>query len=254
MIIRETDNHFICIEQHHHAKIAKQLIAQWQDDFLKNDPFTKDVLYAVEQHDLGWHYFDHEPFWNDKTKAPHTFIDLPLLTKTVLYTYGVDLVEQRNPYAAALCSAHYTKFLQKYENKDVQQYVTKEQIRRQAILQNYPEVDEATFEKHLAFLQLADNMSLYICLHEPGNNENKHRYFERGIFIPPAIDINDVQFVKANWENAETIVFEQIKKVPSFSIELEEKIVPKRFIEEEGFAINYAQTPITRRSLRINVQ
>lgn len=249
MIIRETDQHFICIEQDKHAHIAKHMIAQWKDYLLKNDPFSDDVLYAVEQHDVGWHYFDQQPFWNDETNAPHTFIDLPLLTKTVLYTYGVDLVEKRNPYAAALCSAHYTKFLQKYEKDEVKQYVANEQLRRKLILQNYPEIDEETFEKHLALLQLADNMSLYICLHEPGNNEDKHRYFARGIFIPSAIDSKDIQFIEASWQDEDTLTLRNVEKVAPFSIELAEKIVPKQKIKSEGFSTSYEQTPITKRTI-----
>src|SRR5699024_7108306 len=190
MIVRETDQHFICIEQNHHAHVAKQIISQWKSYFLAEDPLAEDVLYAVEQHDVGWHFFDKQPIWNDNKNHPYTFIDLPVLLKTVLYTNGVDIVERRNPYAAALCSAHYTKFLQKYEIKEVQQYIEKEELRRKNILQAYPEVDEATFAKHLALVQLADNISLYICLHEAGENLLKHRYFKNGIYIPDVLDKN----------------------------------------------------------------
>lgn len=250
MIIRETEEDFICIEQNHHAHIAKRIIAHWQTYFLADDLLADSVLYAVKQHDVGWHYFDKQPLWNDQTNKPYTFIDLPLLIKTVLYTKGVDIVERKNPYAAALCSAHYTKFLQKYEIREVQQYVEKEYLRRKRILQAFPEVDEATFERHLAFIQLADNLSLYICLHDPGNNDDKHRYFQSGIRIPEPIDEGKVEYLTAHWNNEQTIQLKNIENVPPFSIDLQEKTIPKNIIKEDGFLNSYEQVTSTLR--RIN--
>lgn len=251
MIIRETENHFICIEQDHHAHLAKEVIKQWKDILLKNEPLKEDVLYAVEQHDVGWHAFDKQPLWNDVTNAPYTFIDLPLLIKTILYTKGVDDVEKRNPYAASLCSAHYTKFLQKYDIKEVKQYIDQEQLRRKSILQNFPEVDEVTFNKHLAFLQLADNMSLFLCLHEAGNNDERHRYFEPGIFIPEAIDSNKTQYIKAEWNDDRTLTFSNFAQVPSFSIVIEEKIIEKQAIKSKGLLKAYETGKIIPRKITI---
>lgn len=249
MIVRETTDHFICIEQDYHAHLAEQIISQWKQTFLKEDPFAETVLYAIQQHDLGWHYFDKQPLWNDETNKPYTFIDLPLLIKTVLYTYGVDLVERRSPYAAALCSAHYTKFLQKYDIEEVQQYITQEQRRRERILQAFPEIDTETFEKHLGLLQFADNLSLFICLHEEGNNETRHRYFERGVRIPPAIDQGDVQFVTADWLDDTTIQLQHLPTVAPFSITMKETFLPKNAIEKEGFAKLYEKTAATKRTI-----
>src|SRR5699024_1425614 len=249
MIVREDDQHVICIEQDHHAHIAAQMIEKWKSHFLNKDSFAESVLYAIEQHDVGWHYFDKEPLWNDETKQPYTFIDLPLLIKTVLYTYGVTIVEKRNPYAAALCSAHYTKFLEKYEMKEVQQYITKESLRREKIIQAYPEVCKDTFAKHLALLQLADNMSLYICLHEAGENLLKHRYFKNGIYIPEIIDKNDDKFISAHWTDDHTLQLGNIEHVESFSICLEERFVPKKRIKQEGFLTSYEKTSPTTKNI-----
>src|SRR5699024_6581888 len=239
MIVREDDQHVICIEQDHHAHIAAQMIEKWKSHFLNKDSFAESVLYAIEQHDVGWHYFDKEPLWNDETKQPYTFIDLPLLIKTVLYTYGVTIVEKRNPYAAALCSAHYTKFLQKYEIDEVQQYISNEQLRRKSILEAYPEIDEAIFSKHLALLQFADNLSLFVCLHEPGNNDNRHRYFQNGIRIPEAIDRDKVQFINGKWKDVQNFILNNLPEIEPFTITLGEKFVPKQLIETEGFVSSY---------------
>lgn len=253
MIVRETEQHFICIEQNHHAHIAKQIISQWESYFLADDPFSDDVLYAIEQHDVGWHFFDEKPIWNDQANQPYTFIDLPLLMKTVLYTHGVDIVQNRNPYAAALCGAHYTKFLRKYDIEEVQQYIRRENLRRKRILQAYPEINETTFNKHLALLQLADNMSLYICLHEAGNNNEQHRYFKKGIHIPNTIDKNNVQFISTNWLNMNTIELKNIETVKSFSISIQEKIIPKKLIEQDGFSTAYEKTSSKKRNVKFEI-
>lgn len=253
MIIRETNTEFICIDQNHHAHLAKQLISPWKADLLADDPFQDTVLYAVEQHDVGWQAFDQEPLWNDQTNKPYTFIDLPLLIKTVLYTNGVNMVEKRNPYAAALCSAHYTKFLQKYDIKELVQYVENEQQRRQTILQAYPEIDEETFDKHLSVVQFADNLSLFICLHGAGNNEERHRYFQKGVPIPEAIDSHGEKFIEAEWLNEEKIQLTGLPKVEAFSIVVEEKALSKEDIQANGLISSYEETKARPRTIQVVV-
>ena len=251
MIIRETNTEFICIEQNHHAHLAKQLILPWKADLLADDPFQDTILYAVEQHDVGWQAFDKEPLWNDGSNKPYTFIDLPLLIKTVLYTNGVNMVEKRNPYAAALCSAHYTKFLRKYERKEVVQYVENEELRRQTILQAYPEIDDESFSKHLSIVQFADNLSLFICLHEAGNNEDRHRYFQKGVPIPEAIDFTGEKFIEAQWLDEERIQLKGLPKVEAFSIAVEEKALAKDAIKENSLLSTYEETPTTERTIQV---
>lgn len=251
MIIREREDEFVCIEQNHHAHIAKQLIIHWQQTYLQSDSLTESVLYAIEQHDVGWNYFDKQPLWNDALQRPYTFIDLPLLIKTVVYTTGVNIVAARNPYAAALCSMHYTNFLHKYDLTEVKRYVLNEQLRRQQILQAYPEVDDVTFEKHLAILQLADNLSLFICLHEPGNNNYKHRYFQNGIRIPQPIDFNNKKFITASWSNKETVFLNNMSQVEPFSITIKEKLVSKKAIAENGWLQSYEKSPFTDKKINV---
>lgn len=247
MIIREHPSHFICIEQNHHAHLAYEIMSHWQYVFMKNDPYVDSVLYAVKHHDIGWDYFDREPLWNDKMNQPYTFIDLPLLIKTVLYTYGVDLVETKNAYAGALCSAHYTKFLNKYDTPEVQQYIKKEEMRRNNFFQSYPEIEHEIFLRHLNLLQLGDHVSLFICLHESGNNEERHRYFAKGIPLGNLIEGFKQSVLEPFWLDEKTIVFKNLPKVKSFSITIKEKIISKNHIKEKGFLQTYKETPYSDR-------
>ena len=65
MIIRDHDQTIIMIEQNHHAHISAEIISNWQDIFFEEDPYFESVLYAIKQHDYGWHAFDSQPFLND---------------------------------------------------------------------------------------------------------------------------------------------------------------------------------------------
>ena len=135
--------------------------------------------------------------------------------------------------------------------EEVQQYVKNEVLRRKAILHSFPEIDDEKFQYHLGFLQLADNMSLFICLHEAGNNDNRHRYFQKGIHIPEPVDLEKKNFIEATWKNEETLLFKNIKQVETFSITLKEKFVPKEKIEKVGLQEAHKETPYKTRQITI---
>jgi len=254
LIVREENDRFVCIEQNHHAHLAKEMMMKWKLAYLSEDPLADSVLYAIEQHDVGWDYFDKQPFWNDKLKRPYTFIDLPLLIKTIVYTRGVNIISERDPYAASLSSAHYSIFLEKYSEEAIRQYIMKEKLRRQQILTSYPEINDEKFQYHLALLQLADNLSLFICLHDPHSPESRHRYFEKGIAIPKPIDFKHKQFIQPNWIDERTVELENITYVSPFNIHLREKYVLKETINKDGWMAAYENTRSQKREIEISVK
>lgn len=83
MIIRESKDAFIMIEQHHHASISGYLFNQLKADYVPNE--YKSMAYAINNHDRGWIPFDKVPLWNDAKNLPFSFIDFPTPLKTVLY-------------------------------------------------------------------------------------------------------------------------------------------------------------------------
>src|SRR5699024_7754389 len=116
MIIREQKKTITMIEQNHHAHLSAEIIKNWQDIFFKNDD----------------------------TQLPYSFIDLLVLTKTVVYTQGVDKVEEVDAYAAALCSTHYMRFMENNTRPEVQTYMAHEKKRTKRILTDLA-IDQATF-------------------------------------------------------------------------------------------------------------
>lgn len=252
MIVREDENNFIFIEQDHHAHIAAQLFMPWKDIFLSEDPQKTNVMQAIQLHDVGWRLLDEEPTWDDTNNQPFTFITLPILHKIMLYTYGVDEVERINPYAAALCSAHYTRFLGKYEHPHIKTYLQREKLRRERILTAYPTITESDFKRHLALVQLADNLSLFLCLHDPGT-EQIHRYFQQGIHADPMIERGTSHKIQAKWVDYETLQLQHLPVVEPFSVTMKQKLISKTQIAEDGLQSSYRNAPFENKTMYFQV-
>lgn len=254
MIIREHKDSFIMIEQHHHAHISKKIINKWTDFFLNDDPLSNSVLYAIKMHDFGWDSFDRQPFWNDKVKSPFSFIDFPILPKLTLYTEGVNQVELIDPYAAALCSAHYINFLKNHSTHEVMTYINKENARIKRISSSFPTMTKEIFNRHLALLKFADNISLYVCLNDPGvAKSEEHFFFKEGIPISKEINPTNKDLIDAYWINDKTISLKGLPYIPSFSILLKQKKLLKKDIEKTGFIDQYQSVPYENKNITFNI-
>jgi len=255
MIIREQDTHIIMIEQDDHAHISEEIIRKWSTLFFENDPHEDAVLYAVRNHDYGWKAFDLQPFWNDQTGLPFDFTTFPHRPKTVLYTKGVDDVQEVNPYAAALCSAHYMTFMERGPKKEVQQYLKKEQHRIDTILASIPGITKETFQTHLAMLQFADNMSLYICVNDPGvSKKDEHAFFKKGIPISTTIPSIEHSIVDAYWCDIHTISLKGLPYVHPFQVYIPYKSVEKKSIESIGIMRSYEEAPLEQLEVTIQIE
>ncbi|MDY0395180.1 DUF3891 family protein [Virgibacillus halophilus] len=130
MIVRETTDAFILIEQAHHATIAGHMAKHLLPAFSAEDERWHSVLHAIENHDIGWHPFDDQPFYNDEKSAPYTFLDFPTAAKSVLYRHGIDEVAQSDTYAALLCSLHYLRFMENNTHEAAKEFVYQEHKRQ----------------------------------------------------------------------------------------------------------------------------
>lgn len=255
MIIRERDQTFVMIEQDHHAHISADIIMQWKNNLFTQDPFYESVLYAIKYHDYGWQNFDMQPFWNDEKQSPYSFIDFPVLPKIVLYEQGVNEVEKNDPYAAALCSAHYARFISSEDSVEASLYLKKEEQRREKILSSFTPEQLDLFDNHLALLQLADNLSLYICLNEPGvSKKDEHYFFQEEISFPIVIKGIRTDPVEAHWENDETVILEGLPYVEPFSIFLEKKVIKKQLIKENSLLTSYEKSDYIREEIHFQIK
>ncbi|MDR7075594.1 hypothetical protein J2Y03_000582 [Neobacillus niacini] len=186
MIIREREDSFILITQHDHAKISGEIAQHWEDEYFKGEERKEEAVLAISEHDRGWIEADSAPLWNSHQQKTYTFMDYPLESKIACYKKGIDEVEKMSKYASLLCSAHYASFLQYEENPIAQKFMEDESTRRLRLLKQCGILGnmakEKLFHHHLSILKWCDNLSLYICLNEPGaKKENEYSFFRNGI-------------------------------------------------------------------------
>ncbi|MFS0645700.1 DUF3891 family protein [Siminovitchia sp. 179-K 8D1 HS] len=244
MIVRERMNEFVMIEQDHHAGISGEIFSCWKDGFFKGEKWRESVLHAVTKHDCGWRMVDRQPFWNDQKQAPYTFMDFPSPAKTLIYNSGIDEVERRDRYAALLCSEHYVRFKQEEESPEAKQFVQFEKARQQRLIKSISDFGRSLFAFHYGLLQLCDNLSLYLCLNEPGaKKEEESPFFQNGIPLSGALDVFSKKKMHARWIDRHTIGLDEFPLKQPVTVNLKQKTVSKELISKQGLIPSYLETP-----------
>ena|SRR5699024_185669 len=250
MIVREREDTFIMIDQHHHASISGQLYESIKEEFtIKQNDIRYSIRLAIDLHDVGWKPFDLSPTWNDKKSMPYDFITLPNTIKSVLYKSGIDIVAQRDNYAALLCSHHYVRFLQNDSNIYCKQFVQTETDRKKRLLKQYKRFNKEKFLAHYELLRFFDNLSLFICLHEKNpSEEDIHFFFKNGIKLPELYGGGGIQL---NWQDNKITLDTPIFAEP-VSINLQQKTVTKTSINEIGILNAWQSVPYENVQLTID--
>lgn len=240
MIVQERIDHFVMIEQDNHAHVSGDLIKAWKDSFFTGEALRKSVEYAILHHDYGWNALDKQPFWNDEKQMPYTFIDFPNKPKTVFYKHGIDVVEKDDPYAALLCSYHYSRFLLKDSSLEATEFIQKEEQRRKRIIHSLPSFDPRLFDFHYGLLQLCDNLSLYICLNEPGiSKEAEHPFFRDGMPIPDSLHVFQEDKLDIQWADEKTVTISECPFSNPLTVTIKQKKISKKAIKFEGLLNSY---------------
>lgn len=175
MIVRQRGNHFILTDQHQHglmsgvfAENLEQTIRPWEE-----------TLYAISYHDVGWVKLDKQILWNEEKNQPYSFMDYPLVSKLEAYAEGISQLEANSIYAGYLCSKQCTHFLDKSDGPIVEQFLEKEQIRRQRMRKYLSQEEKQYLLDNFRLLRFCDDLSLSLCLNEPG--EQTHPWYQNGI-------------------------------------------------------------------------
>ncbi|WP_085993568.1 DUF3891 family protein [Oceanobacillus senegalensis] len=244
MIVREEKDHFVMIEQDNHAILSSEIMANWKEDLFLGKKKKDSVLFAIKYHDYGWKYFDKQPFWNDRIKAPYTFSDFPLSPKTIVYTHGINEVQKHDRYAALLCSEHYAQFLEDERAVDARRFVQQEKERQKQILLELGEINESLFQFHYGLLKFGDGLSLYLCINEPAvSQENVHSFFQKGIELPTHLPSLDETRLSLDWYDKQTVFLDPFPFKTSITIRIPQKRILKKDIHEKGLVSSYEQAP-----------
>ncbi|WP_175987160.1 DUF3891 family protein [Bacillus sp. Marseille-Q1617] len=239
MIIRQTQDSFIMIRQHDHAFLSGEIIKHFNTGLLKSDQHFEEMIYAGYQHDRSWIGLDDTPIWNDQDGIPYTFSDYPLLPKMAFYRIGLEEIERVSPYAALLCSMHFYSFFTKSKKTDCIAFMNEETKRQARLKKLFPRLDEELLQQHFRLLQFSDDMSLYMCLNEPGvTKEDEHPWFRDGFKNTEWFNGGD-RLLNGEWLNDKEIRVDRFPFNEDFLLTLTFKVVSKTAIHEMGIAAAY---------------
>ena len=111
MIVRPRDNHVRLISQHDHARAAGTIARNWAGiESLPPPPdeLRDKVLFAVDNHDVGWCRSDATPKWDEMTKLPYSFFGITADKVLEIWAEGVDSCASFHPFAGYLVSLHFS--------------------------------------------------------------------------------------------------------------------------------------------------
>lgn len=239
VIVRERHNDFIMIQQHDHAYLSGTLYTKLKTEWLPSNKWKEELYIAIRHHDCGWKLFDEQPFWNDEQHKPHDFNDFPTGVKLVLYEHGINEVEKMSPFAALLCSKHYVSFLYRRTDPNVKIFIHNE-LKRQQRIQQELNINEHVTNQYYEILKLFDDLSLYLCLNEPGTpKEKEHPFFQHGIQIPELFEGGKVHL---HWNNQNEVKLDRVLfEDDVITVNVPQKIVNKGDIAKRGLKKAYFQ-------------
>lgn len=193
MIVRERPHSYVLIKQHDHGLISGEFARHWVE---KPRPLEA-TLYAIANHDVGWQDLDALVRWNEESGKPYSFASYPTRPKLRAYKVGLDLLEARSPYAACLCSMHYASLVG--DSEDEARFRESEAGRQRKIKELMTKEESGNLGHNFRLLQLCDDLSLFVCLNEPGRND--HPWYRNGF------EFEGSNFAPV-WENRFTLRFD----------------------------------------------
>lgn len=158
------------VEQHYHGLVSGEFARHWAVEVRVREA----ALYAIANHDVAWRELDATVSWNEETGRPYSFLDYPARPKLRAYANGLDYIQARSPYAACLCSMHYGSFMRDARREPEVSFREAEAARRRGIEPTLSEEQIESLEYNFRLLQLCDDLSLFVCLNEPGRNDYPH--------------------------------------------------------------------------------
>lgn len=240
MIVYEKQNAFVMITQHDHAHVSGKLASEFKNDFFIDKAQQDEFIYAAYQHDRGWIDLDSAPFWNDAEHKPYSFRDFPLKPRFVFYKKGIDEIQEVSHYSALLCSLLYTTLFERIKQKDVQEYLNMEYVRQKTLkkLLNMDDEHSLPLQKHLRALLICDELSLFLCMQQPGTPTDQYEWFSQGLNY----SIDPTNKSQVRWRTKDTIELTYFPFHSDVEILLPYKEVDKEDIVTNGVLEAYHKT------------
>lgn len=107
MVVHPVNGKLCLTLQTNHARVCREMAEAWGND--RFDGVERDresVLRATAMHDEGWTEWEKRPRIRPDNGRPYSFLEIPQVVHTEIYTRGVQLAREADPYAALLISLH----------------------------------------------------------------------------------------------------------------------------------------------------
>jgi hypothetical protein len=219
VIVRERSGSYVLIKQHDHGLISGEFARHWA----KKPRPLEPTLYAIANHDIAWQGPDASVHWDEGVDRPYSFANYPTEPKLRIYKGGLDLLEARCPYAACLCSMHYAALVSGSKDEVVIRFLEGEIGRRHEIKSMMTGEELDNLEYNFRLLRLCDDLSLFVCLNEPGRND--HPWYQDGF------EFEETK-LRPVWENCYALRLDPNPFSEPFDL-----VVPYALIEKSGRAI-----------------
>nr|AYQ72091.1 DUF3891 family protein [Cohnella candidum] len=97
-----------------------------------------------------------------------------------------------------------------------------------------------TVRRHFGLLQLCDDISLYVCLNNPGATKTEeHPWYVDGFRKSEGLGPAGQGKLVACWVSEAEVGFDPMPFVGGFTAKLRQKVVPKELIKQEGLQEAY---------------
>ncbi|MFW5434991.1 DUF3891 family protein [Paenibacillus apiarius] len=244
MIIRTHEQEFILIKQHDHGFLSGEMARHFNPQLLESTVRIEDAVLAAYEHDRSWIGLDKTPIWHDAEQAPYTFMDFPLALKLAFYRSGLDEIEAMNPYASLLCSMHFASFFHLEEQQEVVGFLRKERERQKRLREQIGELPEELIQSQFRLLQFCDDLSLFVCLNEPGaSKEDEFPWYQEGFERTEPFNPDTGKPLVAKWVNEKEIRVAPFPFTVPFTTVLKYKRVAKENIQAQGIEKAYQAAP-----------
>jgi hypothetical protein len=146
-------------------------------------------------------------------------MDYPLRLKLPAQKRGIDQVEAHDPYAGYLCSMHYARFLLDAERREEVEFRDGEFERQRRLEEGMSEEERENLERNFQFLRVCDGISLFLCLNEPGGEDDPPPY-------PGGFAFDGTRFDLV-WKDGRTLGLYPTPFSEAFGVEIPYRIVGK---------------------------
>jgi hypothetical protein len=166
MLFRTEAGRVFAISQPAHAWISGQLLDAWEE------PVSRPLLLAAEQHDLGWLDWEVAPTFDAKTGRPHLFRDVGAFSHAPMWARGVDrALGAWGSHVALLVSRHggviYRRFTTRHQLDAADAAAARHYLETQGPKERdwalALGLDEQALTRESGLIAFVDNLSLALC-------------------------------------------------------------------------------------------